>query len=70
MWGWGRMEKTSRADRLKKKRRRFTKSQGEKEHKIKRRKANWFGHILRRNCLLQHFLEGKMEGDRKMSKKM
>jgi hypothetical protein len=26
---------------------------------IKRRKANWIGHILRRNCLLKHILESK-----------
>jgi len=25
-------------------------------------KANWIGHILRRHCLLKHFIEGKMEG--------
>jgi hypothetical protein len=31
-------------------------------HKIKRRKANWIGHILRRNCLLKHMIEGKLEG--------
>jgi hypothetical protein len=31
-------------------------------HKIKRRKANWIGHILRRNCLLIHVIEGKLEG--------
>jgi hypothetical protein len=31
-------------------------------HKIKRRKANWIGHILRRNCLLKHVVEGKIEG--------
>ena len=29
---------------------------------IKRRKANWNGHVLRRNCLLQHVHEGKIEG--------
>jgi hypothetical protein len=29
---------------------------------IKRRKANWIGHILRRNCLLKHVIEGKLEG--------
>ena len=27
-----------------------------------RRKADWVGHILRRNCLLKHVIEGKMEG--------
>jgi hypothetical protein len=30
--------------------------------KIKRRKANWIGHILRRKCLLKHVIEGKLEG--------
>jgi hypothetical protein len=28
-------------------------------HRIKRRKAKWIGHILRRNCLLEHKTEGK-----------
>jgi hypothetical protein len=31
-------------------------------HTIKGRKANWIGHILRRNCLLKHVIEGKLEG--------
>jgi hypothetical protein len=30
--------------------------------KIKRRKANWIGHILHRNCLLKQFIEGKIGG--------
>jgi hypothetical protein len=29
---------------------------------IKRRKAKWIGHILRRNCLLKHVIEEKLEG--------
>jgi hypothetical protein len=29
---------------------------------IKRRKANWIGHILLRNCLLKHVIEGKIQG--------
>ena len=29
--------------------------------RITRREDNWVGHILRRNCLLKHALEGKME---------
>jgi hypothetical protein len=28
---------------------------------IKRRKANWICHILSRNCLLKHVIEGKVE---------
>jgi len=31
-------------------------------HGITKRKANWIGHILRRNCLLQQVLEGKIKG--------
>ena len=31
-------------------------------HKITNRKANWIGHILRRNCLVKHASEGKVEG--------
>jgi hypothetical protein len=31
-------------------------------HEISKRKANWFGHILDRNCLLQQFIEGKIKG--------
>jgi hypothetical protein len=30
-------------------------------HTIKIIKANWIGHILRRNCLLKHVIEGKLE---------
>jgi hypothetical protein len=42
-------------------------------HKIRKRKANWIGHILRGNCILQRFIEGKIQGgdisDRKTRKK-
>jgi hypothetical protein len=31
-------------------------------HEINKRKANWNGHILRRNCLLQRVIEGKKKG--------
>jgi hypothetical protein len=31
-------------------------------HTIKRRKANWIGHILRRNRLLKYVIEGKIYG--------
>jgi hypothetical protein len=30
-------------------------------HTIKRRKANWIGDTLRRNCLLKRIIEGKTE---------
>ena len=31
-------------------------------HEISKRKANWIGHILSRNCLLQGVIEGKIKG--------
>ena len=31
-------------------------------HEKSKRKANWIGHILRRNCLLQRVIEGKIKG--------
>jgi hypothetical protein len=31
-------------------------------HEINKRKANWIGHILRRNCLLRQVIEGKIKG--------
>jgi hypothetical protein len=31
-------------------------------NEIGKRKANWIGHILRRNCLLQRVIEGKING--------
>jgi hypothetical protein len=30
-------------------------------HEISKRKANWIGHILRRNFLLQQVIEGKIK---------
>ena len=32
-------------------------------HAVRKRKANWIGHILRRNCLLEQVIEGKIKGD-------
>jgi hypothetical protein len=31
-------------------------------HEISKWKANWIGHILRRNCLLQGVIEGNIKG--------
>jgi hypothetical protein len=35
-------------------------------HDICKRKANWIGHILRRNCLLQQVIEGKIKGQKEV----
>jgi hypothetical protein len=38
-------------------------------HIIRRRKANWIGHILRKNCLLKHIIEGKISGTRRRGRR-
>ena len=30
-------------------------------HAIRKRKANWIGHIVRRNCLLKQVIQGKIK---------
>jgi hypothetical protein len=32
-------------------------------HEIRKRKENWIRSILRRNCLLQRVIEGKIQGE-------
>ena len=32
-------------------------------HEISKRKANWIGHILCRNCLLKQVIKGKIKGE-------
>ena len=36
-------------------------------HEISKRKANWIGYILRRNCLLKQVIEGKIKGEMEMT---
>jgi hypothetical protein len=36
-------------------------SKGAKKYPTNRRRANWIGYILRRNCLMKHFTEAKIE---------
>jgi ribosomal 50S subunit-associated protein YjgA (DUF615 family) len=38
-------------------------------HEIRKRKANWIGYILRRNCLLKHVIEGKIKGEMQVTKR-
>jgi hypothetical protein len=62
MWCWRRMEKISSPnhvnnevilDRVK--------EEMNILHIIRQRKANWIGHIFRRNCILSHNIEGKRD---------
>jgi hypothetical protein len=63
MWCWRRMEKISWTDRVRNEEvLHRVKEERNILHTIKRRKANWIGNILRRNCLLKHVIEGKLEG--------
>jgi len=63
MWCWRRMEKISWTDYVRNEEVLLrVKEQWNILHKISKRKANWMGHILRRNCLLQRVIEGKIEG--------
>jgi hypothetical protein len=55
------MEKISWTDRVKDKVLQRVKEERNIENTIKRRKANWIGHILRRNSHRNHITEGKME---------
>ena len=63
MWCWRRMEKISWIDHVRNEVVLLRdKEQRNILHEITKRKANWIGHILRRNCLLQRVNEGKIQG--------
>ena len=36
---------------------------------LRKRKANWIGHILRRNCLLKQVIEGKIKGEMEVTRR-
>ena len=63
MWCWERMEKISWTDHVRNEVV-LVRVQEQRNilHEIRKRKANWIGHILRRNCLLQQVIEGKIKG--------
>ena len=57
------MEKVSRTDHVRKEEVLITvNEQRNILHEIRKWKANWIGHILRRNCLLKQVIEGKIKG--------
>ena len=63
MWFWRRIEKIGWTDCVRNEEVLHRVKEGRNiVHTIKRRKAYWIGHILRRNCLLKHVIEGKVEG--------
>jgi hypothetical protein len=66
MWCWRRMEKIIWTDRVRNEEvLHRVKEERNIVHTIKRRKAYWICHILRRNCLLKYVIEGKIERKRR-----
>ena len=75
MWCWRRMEKISWTDHVRNEDMLLrVNEQRNILHEIRKRKANWIGHILRTNCLLKQVIKGKIKGrdgsDKKTRKKM
>ena len=65
MWYWKRMEKISWPDLVKNyKDLNRVNVDSDILHALNRKKANWIGHILRRNCLLETFLKGRRKKDK------
>jgi hypothetical protein len=63
MWCWRRMEKISWADHVRNEDVLLrVKEQRNILHEIRKRKANWIGHILHINYLLQRVTEEKIQG--------
>jgi len=61
IWCWRRMEMISGTNHVRNEEVLLrVKKQRDILHEIRKRKANWIGHILRRNCLLQRVIGGKM----------
>jgi hypothetical protein len=56
------MEKINWADPVKNKKLLHTVNEDGNLRTIKRRRKNSISHILPRNCLLKHIIEGKIEG--------
>jgi hypothetical protein len=64
MWCWRRMEKISSTDRVRNEEVLLrVKEQRNILREISKRKANWIGHILRRDCLVLQVIEGKIKGE-------
>ena len=64
MWCWRWMEKISWTNHVRNEQVLLrVKEQRNVVHEISKRKANWIGHILCRNCFLQWVIEGMIKGE-------
>ena len=69
MWCWRRMEKISWTEHVRNEDVLLrVNEQRNILHEIRKRKANWIGHILRRNCLLKQ-VEGKIKGEMEVTRR-
>jgi hypothetical protein len=63
MWCWRRLEKINWTENVRNEEVLLrVKEQRNILHETSKRKANWIGHILRSNCLLQQVIKGKIKG--------
>jgi hypothetical protein len=70
MWCWRRMETIRWTDHVRNEEVLLRVSEQRNIlHEIRKRKGNWIGHILRRNCLLKEVIEGKIKGAKRIDKK-
>ncbi|WP_410967417.1 hypothetical protein, partial [Salmonella sp. SAL04191] len=70
MWTWRKMQKIKWTEKIRNED--VLQRIGESRKligKIRRRKANWVGHHLRRECMIKEVIEGKLEGRRAMGRK-
>jgi len=70
MWCWRRMEKISWTDHVRNEEVLLgVNEQRNILHEIRKRKANWIGHILHRNCLLKQVIERKIKGEMEVTRR-
>jgi hypothetical protein len=70
MWCWRRMEKISWIDHVRNEEVLLrVNEQRNILHEILKGKANWIGHILRRNCLLKQVIKGKIKGETEVTRR-
>ena len=70
MWSWRRIEKISCTDHVRNEEVLLrVNEQRSILHEIRKRKGNWIGHILRRNCLLKQVIERKIKGEMEVARR-
>jgi hypothetical protein len=69
MWCWRRMEKISWTDHVRNEEVLLrVNEQRTILQEIRKRKANWIGHILCRSCLVKQVIKGKIKGEMEVTR--